>query len=331
MRAEGGSLDPPKATSCNSRGWHSGFSLVRDPSRFSILFFHRAPIVRYGGATTMKMTGFVPMVLLAATVLPAVNSPAWSQVAQSEPAAAAAATTTTVVPQIVKVTGAAPERERDTVEAVFRIYAKPEGGEPLWSETQRVAVDRDGNYSVLLGAATEGGLPPTVFAEGQARWLGVSIERSPEKPRVPLASVAYAMKAADAESVGGIPAGELVTQRQLAADAEGAAGARTQAATHGNATPTGSGTAGAIPVWTTASALGNSILTQKATTVTAKGSLDASSATIAAALAGANTAKTGAATGVSGKVASTTKNSSGVNGTASAATGEDFGVIGGAS
>jgi hypothetical protein len=95
-----------------------------------------------------------------------------------------------VVPQMMKYNGVAVERARDTVEAVFRIYASAEGGEPIWSETQRVAVDRDGNYSVLLGSATEGGLPQTVFAAGQARWLGVSIERAPEQARAPLASVA---------------------------------------------------------------------------------------------------------------------------------------------
>jgi len=106
------------------------------------------------------------------------------------------------------------------VEAVFRIYSSAEDGEPIWSETQHILVDSDGKYSVLLGAAAEGGLPETVFVGGAGRWLGISIERAPEQTRVPLLSVPYAMKAADAETLAGVPATEFVTKTQLLANAK---------------------------------------------------------------------------------------------------------------
>jgi hypothetical protein len=256
------------------------------------------------------------------------------------------------VPQSMRYSGAAQNRAGDTVEAVFRIYASQEGGEPLWSETQRVTVGRDGGYTVLLGAGTGGGLPQSVFADGQARWLAVSMERGPDEPRVLLASVPYAMKAGDAETLAGVAAAEFVTQAQLQknlADAAGQqGGVRGGAASglaakpHPTASPTGSGTAGAIPLWTGASTLGNSMLAQSAGQVSSTGSFSAKSSTVVAAIAGTNsattkggagvsgtaTAKSGVVYGVTGATASTTNTSAGVNGIASAATGKVYGVLG---
>ncbi len=111
-----------------------------------------------------------------------------------------------VVPQAVSYAGAVQGRAGQLAELTFRIYAEPEGGDALWSEVQRVHLDADGKYAVLLGAASEAGLPQTVFAAGQARWLGISVEGGAELARVPLASVAFAMKAADAETLAGVPA-----------------------------------------------------------------------------------------------------------------------------
>ncbi|MGD0135691.1 MAG: hypothetical protein ABSE57_26905 [Bryobacteraceae bacterium] len=172
---------------------------------------------------------------------------------------------TSLIPQQIRYSGAAPERSGDTVEAVFRIYATRDGGEPLWSETQRVTITPDGRYSVLLGSASEPGLPQTVFAAGQARWLGVSIERGEEQPRTLLASVAYAMKAADAETLAGRALSEFVTQEQLSATSKALAAQATALALP-EATLSGSGTTGYVPLWTHSSALGDSILFQAGTT-----------------------------------------------------------------
>ena len=120
-----------------------------------------------------------------------------------------------VIPQQVRYSGKLATRTGDTVEAVFSIYAAPEGGEPLWTETQKVAIDMEGSYTVLLGSVSQAGVPQTLFAGGAARWLGVSVERAPELERVLLSSVPYAMKSADSQALAGHPAGDFVTQGQL--------------------------------------------------------------------------------------------------------------------
>jgi hypothetical protein len=189
-------------------------------------------------------------------------------VAQSTEVAQGISTAAPVIPQQVHYTGVLPNRSGDVVEAVFHIYTTAEGGEPLWTETQRVVVGADGSYSVLLGAASESGLPQTVFAAGQARWVGVSIERGEETARTPLSSVAYAMKAGDAETVGGLTAANLVTKDDLAkltqlSQASATAG---QAAppVEPEVNPTGSGTTDYVPLWTASGALGDSNIYQAA-------------------------------------------------------------------
>ena len=139
----------------------------------------------------------------------AASAPAAAQ-SKEGPAVAAAP----VVPQQVRYAGKLTARTGEIVEAGFRIYAAAEGGDPLWTETQRVTVGEDGSYSVLLGGASPAGLPQTVFAGGAARWLGVSVERSAEQERVLLSSVPYAMKSADAESLAGHAASDFVTQNR---------------------------------------------------------------------------------------------------------------------
>jgi len=170
-----------------------------------------------------------------------------------------------VVPQQVRYAGKLTTRSSEAVEAVFRIYATAEGGEPLWTETQQVSVAADGAYSVLLGGATLAGLPQTVFAGGAARWLGVSVERGDEQERVLLSSVPYAMKSADSESLAGHQAADFVTQAQLAGLAQKVNKVEQSAATPAfqpELAPSGSGTANTVPLWTSSSTLGNSIVTQ---------------------------------------------------------------------
>jgi hypothetical protein len=185
--------------------------------------------------------------------------------AQSAEVSQTASTTAIVIPQQVRYAGALPSRAGGTVEAVFKIYATAEGGEPLWTETQQVAVGADGTYTVLLGAATEKGLPQGVFAAGQARWVGVSVDRGEEQSRSPLASVAYAMKAGDAESVGGLAAATLATKSDLAKLSQAVATVvQAQPQFQPEVTPTGSGTPNYVPLWTASGTLGNSGIYQAA-------------------------------------------------------------------
>jgi hypothetical protein len=118
------------------------------------------------------------------------------------------------VPHLIKIAGVfhpADGQPAGAVETVtLSIYADPEGGVPLWQETQSIALDAQGRYTVLLGASHDGGIPAAVFSAGGAQWLGTLFERAGEVegPRVRLASVPYAFKAQDAETLGGRPAAD---------------------------------------------------------------------------------------------------------------------------
>ncbi len=89
----------------------------------------------------------------------------------------------------------------------FSIYSDSVGGTALWQESQNVQIDQQGRYAALLGAMTPAGVPPELFSSGEARWLGVQSQApgEPEQPRILLASVPYAVEAADAQTLGGFP------------------------------------------------------------------------------------------------------------------------------
>jgi hypothetical protein len=87
----------------------------------------------------------------------------------------------------------------------FALYAEQTGGAPLWQETQNLTAHSTGHYSALLGSTKNEGLPAGLFTSEQAHWVGVQVEGQPEQPRVLLASTPYALKAGDAETIGGLP------------------------------------------------------------------------------------------------------------------------------
>ncbi|HEY0703294.1 MAG TPA: hypothetical protein VGD60_11045, partial [Candidatus Acidoferrales bacterium] len=136
------------------------------------------------------------------------------------PAMAQQATQQVSVPRLVQFNGTLKDAAARPVAGVasvtFAIYAEQDGGTALWSETQNVIADASGHYNALLGGATPAGMPAELFGTGQSRWLGVTIARQPEMPRVLLASVPYALKAGDAETLGGLPASAYVTTQSLA-------------------------------------------------------------------------------------------------------------------
>lgn len=122
-----------------------------------------------------------------------------------------------VVPPVIKFSGvltdASSKPMTGTVGVTFSLYKESQSGAPLWIETQNVTLDRAGHYTVLLGSTTSQGLPASPFAAGEARWLGVQVQGQAEQPRALLMSVPYALKALDAETIGGKPLSAL----QLAA------------------------------------------------------------------------------------------------------------------
>jgi trimeric autotransporter adhesin len=183
------------------------------------------------------------------------------------------------VPQLVKFSGVLTDVNgkplTDIVGVTFSLYQADQGGSPLWLETQNVQPDRTGHYSVMLGSTTSQGLPPDLFVSGEARWLAVQAQGQPEYPRVLLVSVPYALKAADAQTVGGLPPSAFV----LAAPGSGsngsnnangtAASVSSAPSTSSNVTTTG-GTVNALPLWTTTTNIQSSAITQSGTGSTAK-------------------------------------------------------------
>jgi hypothetical protein len=132
---------------------------------------------------------------------------AWAQEdGQSAPAAAAIAT----VPRLIRINGSVRDEAGNprtgNIAVTFTLYNDEGGQVAVWQESQNVKLDASGRYNALLGASNESGLPLEIFSAGQARWLGVRPEGQAEQPRVLFLSVAYALKAADTDMLGGRPA-----------------------------------------------------------------------------------------------------------------------------
>lgn len=97
-----------------------------------------------------------------------------------------------------------------TVSVIFKVWDAETGGNALWTEVQNIVEVTNGTFSILLGSATLGGIPVSVF-NSPDRWLGISVEGDNEmSPRHQLVSVPYAYNAASAaviSSPGGSIAG----------------------------------------------------------------------------------------------------------------------------
>jgi hypothetical protein len=187
-------------------------------------------------------------------------------------------------PHFVRFNGTAKDLNGSPVTGVagvtFALYAEQNGGAPLWLETQNVQADGTGHYSVLLGATKPEGLPADLFASDEARWVGVQISGQPEQPRVLLVAVPYAMKAVDAETLGGRPASAYalaapVTNSKAAEtaapDVQGKSSAPSSATTSAPAASSaalaGTGTTDYVPLWKSSTTLGNSLIFQSGTKI----------------------------------------------------------------
>ncbi|MGA2593115.1 MAG: hypothetical protein ABSH32_24625, partial [Bryobacteraceae bacterium] len=155
----------------------------------------------------------------------------------------------------------------------FALYSEQTGGAALWQETQNVSADSTGHYTSLLGATKTEGLPAELFTSEQAHWVGIQVQGQPEQPRVLLVSAPYALKAGDAETIGGLPPSAFV----LAASAGSAPAGSTPTAppgtasvnamAAGNVTPATIGT-NYVPIFTnTSGALGDSVMYQSGTSI----------------------------------------------------------------
>ena len=175
------------------------------------------------------------------------------------------------IPRLIPFSGtatdAAGEPATGALEITFALYKEQQGGPQLWTEMQKVNPDQDGHYSVLLGAASANGVPQDAFNSTEARWLGVDVD-GVEQPRVMLLSVPYALKAGDAETLGGLPASAYMrTSSSNATTSSGSYPAQVTPLAQTLRPSTaltigGQGTQGYLPIWTGTQTLDNSVAYQ---------------------------------------------------------------------
>ncbi len=111
------------------------------------------------------------------------------------------------VPRVVRFDGQAPAGAAAGAHtATLAVFDAATDGALLWQETQVVQVAADGRFAVLVGAGHADGLPPAVLASSDPRWLDVRFDGEPAMARALLTSVPYALRAADADTLGGLPA-----------------------------------------------------------------------------------------------------------------------------
>ncbi len=182
--------------------------------------------------------------------------------AQQAPSVASAPS----APQVVRVDGqfvpanGLPPAAVETV--TLAIYASAIDATPLFEETQDVRVNAQGRYAIFLGATRAEGVPMSLFAPGESRWLGMRFARpgEGEQARVPLTSVPYALHASDADTLGGLPPSAFLRASGTAGPTGTPGAASTTARAAGSNVSTG--TANFIGKFTNAVDLTSSVLSE---------------------------------------------------------------------
>jgi hypothetical protein len=187
--------------------------------------------------------------------------------------------TASALPHLVRFGGTVKDLNGNALTGVvgitFTLYSEQSGGAALWIETQNVTADSNGHYVALLGSTTSAGLPAEIFTSEQARWVGVQVSGQAEQARVLLVSAPYALKAGDAETIGGLPPSAFVLAVPPIVGSAAASGAATGAAgsptplTTSDVTTTG-GTVDYLPIFNGTSTVIDSVLFQTGSGSTAK-------------------------------------------------------------
>ena len=173
------------------------------------------------------------------------------------------------VPPLVNLSGVLTDANGKPLTGVvgvtFSLYQGRQGGSPLWLETQNVRPNLAGHFTVVLGSTTSQGIPANLFATAEARWLGVQVQGRAEEPRVLLVSAPYALKAGDAETLGGRPASAFMAapdSSSLASGSSEAAVINSASAARSAPALSGRGKTDYLPLWVSSTKLGNSTLYQ---------------------------------------------------------------------
>jgi hypothetical protein len=220
---------------------------------------------------------------------------------------------TSALPRLVRFGGTAKDLNGSPMTGVvgitFSLYTDQTGGAALWLETQNITADNNGHYTALLGSTKPDGLPADLFNSEQARWVGVQVSGQAEQPRVLLVSAPYALKAGDAETIGGLPPSAFVLAAPAAirSAAANATAETVSPLTATDVTTTG-GTADYLPIFSGADTIIDSAVFQTGSGTTAKVGINTTTPATALDVNGAGTVRgtltfpaTAAATATAGK------------------------------
>ncbi len=210
----------------------------------------------------MRGVQFALRLAAVLVVVSAVNSSAQQSSEASVTPPNSQLSSTALVPRLVRFSGTIKDAEGNQLTGVitttFSLYSQRSGGTALWQEAQSVTADSNGHYFVLLGATQPQGLPVELFTSGEARWLGVRPQGVTELARVLLVSAPYALKAADADTLGGLPPSAFVLavpNSNPAPDSAASSSSATTSALSAGAV-TGLGATNFVPLWTSSSNIG---------------------------------------------------------------------------
>ena len=244
--------------------------------------------------------------------------------------AQAPATTSVSVPNLIRYSSMLKNPQgmplvSSTVGVTFAIYKQPDGGAPVWLETQNVTTDANGNYSVLLGSTAAIGLPSDLFSQQEQRWLGVQVEGETEQARVLMVSVPYAFKAHEADTLGGKSVSDFVLVTP--ANSASISGAGSLAITASNSSSSSAANSGANYASSSGPTNFSGTTTDQIVGVTQSGTGVAINATAASkAVVGTATDPSATAYGVQGVATGTA--GVGLIGTATSTTGFTYGLRG---
>jgi hypothetical protein len=252
--------------------------------------------------------GEIPIKLRLACVVFGFLSLASLTAAQTSAQAASA------LPRLVRFSGAVKDLNGNPLTGVvgitFALYSEQSGGAPLWLETQNITADSNGHYTVLLGSTKPDGLPAELFTSEQARGVGVQVSGQPEQPRALLVSAPYALKAGDAETIGGLPPSAFVLAAPSMIGSSSASGtAETVSPLAATDVTTTGGTLNFLPIFSGAATIIDSSVFQTGSGTTGKIGIDTTTPATQLDVNGAGTIRgtltlpaTGTATATAGDV-----------------------------